>query len=206
MRKCLVIAVLAVFAIVFSAVSYAEQVQAPQTVQTTTVTTQKAEGFGGKLKLQGYGEYINFTGGDIHHSTWGGGVLARYLFLDWLGAQTNVSFYSKVKTSELDGDLSFANWRLSLLLHAYATDIDPKLYGYVGGGLGVQFNDDIGDVSIKDPLTGHVLAGIGYDITEVVNIEAEVGYQFGNADADNYKDDSIGVEALFVRLGAGVRF
>jgi opacity protein-like surface antigen len=209
MRKILFIAVLALAAIAMTAVTYADQA-APTatTTTTTTVTTQKAAPatFEKKFKIEGYAEYINFMGGDIDNSTWGGGVLARYLFTDWFGAQTNISFYGDCNTNDLPENLSLANWRLSLLVHTYAPDIDNKLYGYAGGGLGVQFNDDMGIVKIDNALTGHVLLGIGYDVTETINIEAEVGYQFGKADVENYTESDIGLEALFVRLGAGIRF
>jgi len=213
MKKILAIVVLAVLVIATSAVTYADQA-APAatattaTTTTTTVMTQKTTSAEvmKRFKVEGYAEYINFMGGDIDHSTWGGGVLARYLFVDWFGAQTNVTFYGKCNTKDLPEDLSLANWRLSLLVHTYAPDIDSKLYGYAGGGLGVQFNDNMGIVKIDDALTGHVLLGVGYDVTEMINIEAEVGYQFGKASTDNYKDSDIGLEALFVRLGAGVRF
>lgn len=205
MKKHLFIVLLFVFTAVLCVSSYAaEQTAVPQTQITTTA--KPACSLDGKLKIEGYGEYINFTGGDINNSTWGGGVLARYLFWDWLGAQTNVTFYSKCKTKDIGGDLSFTNWRLSLLLHTYSPDVDPKLYGYFGAGLGVQFNNDINDVKIKNALTGHILLGIGYDITDILHAGAEVGYQFGKADADNYTDDRIGLDAIFVRLAAGVRF
>lgn len=208
MKRFLFVAMAVAFVAAFCAASYAEQVAATTEVTKTCVatTTTSSSGYCGKFKLEGYGEYISFMGGDINHGTWGGGILARYMFLDWLGAQTNFSFYSKCKTDELPGDLEANNWRLTLLAHAYAPDIDPKLYGYVGAGLGVQFNNDISPVTIKDPLTGHVLFGIGYEFTETLFVEGEVGYQFGKADTSNFKDADIGVEALFVRVGAGVKF
>lgn len=203
MKKLLFLAILAILAVSFGTMGYAQQITE---VETTTVYTESSSPFDGRLKLQGYAEYINFTGSDIEGNTWGGGVLARYLFLDWLGAQTNVTFYADCEEEKLGGDLGFVNWRLSLILHAYVPDIADPLYVYGGGGLGVQFNDDVGDVEVDNAFTGHVLAGIGYDITELLNVEAEVGYQFGSADLSNYTDDDAGVEAVFVRLGGGVRF
>lgn len=171
---------------------------------------QGSQPFGGKLRIQGYAEYINYNEDDIDADAWGGGVLARYLFLDWLGAQTNVSFYGDAETDKLGGDLSATNWRLSAILHSYLSNFAPELpdkaYIYAGGGIGVQFSDDVGSIEIDDTLTGHVLGGIGYDLTELINIEAEVGYQFGDADVTNFTEDEIGLDAVFVRLGGGIRF
>lgn len=157
----------------------------------------------GRFRLQGYAEYINFTDNEIDNSTWGGGALARYLLLDWLGLQTNFSFYNDSETDELGGDLSVMNWRFSPILHTYLTD---SLYLYGGGGVGIQFNGDIGNVGIDDVLTWHVLGGIGYDISSIFNVEAEFGYQFGSADTSDFKNDEVGVEALFIRVGGGIRF
>lgn len=204
MRKILVITVLALLVIATSSMVFAQTAQEPATVTTTTTTT--TTGFDKRLKIEGYAEYISFRSSAIDKSTWGGGILARYLFLDWLGAQATFSFYSKCKTNDLGGDLSFSNLRVSLLLHAYIPEMDDKLYVYGGGGAGGQFNSNIDPIEIDSALTGHVLAGIGYDITDIINVEAEVGYQFGKADATNYTDDTIGVEAIFARLGAGIRF
>ena len=202
MRRFLGISVLVLSFVLVAACAFAQTEQQVTTQQTTTCSKP----FDGRLKLQAYAEYINFTGGDIDHSAWGGGILARYLFLDWLGAQTNVTWYGDVETKNIGGDLSFANWRLTLLAHTYMPAINDKLYVYGGPGVGVQFNDDVGAVEIDNPWTWHVLAGLGYDITELFNVEAEIGYQSGKADAKNFTDDEIGVEALFVRLGGGVRF
>lgn len=189
MKKFLVVFVLTALVIASGAVVYAEV----------------ENGLGGKFKLEGYAEYINFTGSEINNSAFGGGVLARYLLLDWFGIQTNFSFYDDVEAEELGGDLTFSNWRFSAILHTYIPLISDKLYVYGGGGVGVQFNDDIGDVGIDDALTGNVLVGAGYDITEIITVEAEIGYQFGNADTSNFGGD-IGLEAVFVRLGGGIRF
>ncbi len=204
MRKILAITVLALLVIATSSMVFAQAAQAPATVTTTTTTT--TTGFDKRLKINAYAEYINFRSSAINKGTWGGGILARYLFLDWLGAQGTFSFYSNCKTKDLGGDLSFTNLRVSLLLHEYIPEMDEKLYVYGGGGIGGQFNSNIDPIEIKNALTGHVLAGIGYDITDVINVEAEVGYQFGKADVTNYADDSVGVEAIFARLGAGIRF
>ena len=202
MKKLLLVAMLALLVAFSGSMVYAQQ-----TYEETTVTTQQPSSIlDGRLKIQGYAEYINFRGNDINKGTWGGGVLARYLFLDWLGAQTNVSWYANSKTKNLGGDLSFTNWRLSLLLHTYAPDLMEGLYAYAGGGVGYQWNDDIKTVKVDNAWTGHVLAAVGYDFTEYFNVEAEIGYQFGSADTKNYTDDSIGLEAIFVRLGGGVRF
>lgn len=160
----------------------------------------------GRFRIQGYAEYINFTDNEIDNSTWGGGALARYLVLDWFGLQTNVSFYNDCETDELGGDLSVINWRFSPILHTYLTGIDDRLYVYGGGGVGVQINGDVGDVGIDDALTGHVLGGVGFDISEIFNVEAEVGYQFGSADTSGFENDEIGVEAVFIRAGGGIRF
>lgn len=204
MRKILAITVLALFVIATSTMVYAQA--APVTSTVTTITTTQPTGFGKKLKIEGYAEYINFRSAAINRGTWGGGILARYLFLDWLGAQATFSFYSACKTKELGGDLSFTNLRVSLLLHTYVPDVDDRLYVYGGGGIGGQFNSNIDPIEIDTALTGHLLVGLGFDITEILNLEAEVGYQFGKADVKNYTDGDIGVEAIFARLGAGIRF
>jgi hypothetical protein len=211
MKKFLVLAAVVFTGIVLAVPAFAAEeaaVQAPvaTTTVTTTTTTTTTQPFGGRFKIEGYAEYIKFNGGDIGKGTFGGGILARYMFLDWLGAQTNFSFYSDCGTKELPGDLALTNWRLDLILHTYLPDICDQLYIYGGAGLGYQFNDNIGDVKIDDALTGNILVGLGYDINEVLSVEAEVGYQFGKADAENYKDDEIGLEALFVRAGLGIRF
>lgn len=193
MRKILVFAVILTL-IGLSGLSYA----------------QGSQPFGGKLKIQGYGEYISYSKDDIDADAWGGGVLARYLFLNWLGAQTNVSFYSDAESDRLEGNLSATNWRLSAILHGYlsaiSSDMPENPYIYAGGGLGVQFSDDVGSIEIDDTITGHVLGGIGYDLTDILNIEVEVGYQFGDADVTNFQDDKIDLDAVFVRLGGGIRF
>lgn len=204
MRKILAITVLALFVIAIGSTVFAQATQAPATVTTTTTTT--TTGFDKRLKIEGYAEYINFRGSAINKSTWGGGILARYMFLDWLGAQGTFSFYSKCKTADLGGDLSFTNLRVSLLLHTYVPDVDDRFYVYGGGGIGGQFNSNIDPIEIDNALTGHIIVGLGYDITEILNLEAEVGYQFGKADVTNYSDSDIGVEAIFARVGAGIRF
>lgn len=206
MRKFLIVAVLAAAIIASGAVAFAAEAKVVQATTQVTTQTQPVSAIDKKLRIEAYAEYINFTGGAINNNTWGGGVLARYLFLDWLGAQTNVTFYGDIDPKDIGRDMSLTNWRLSLLFHTYAPDIDPKLYGYAGGGLGVQFNGDVGDVKVKDALTGHFLLGVGYDITEILNLEAEVGYQFGRADTDNYTDNNVDLKALYVRAGAGIRF
>lgn len=159
----------------------------------------------GKFKIEGYAEYINFNN-DIDMNTWGGGILARYMLLDWLGGQTNFTLYSDNSASNFDGDLSIKNWRASVILHTYLPEILDKLYIYGGGGAGLQFNDDVNDIEIDDGVTLHVLAGIGYDITERLSLEAELGYQFGHADVKNYSEDDVSIEALFIRLAAGLKF
>lgn len=159
----------------------------------------------GKLKLEGYAEYINFNN-DVDMDTWGGGILARYMLLHWLGGQTNFTFYSDSSASNFGGDLSIMNWRASVILHTYLSEILDKLYIYGGGGVGMQFSDDVGNIEIDDAVTTHVLAGIGYDVTEILNLEAEFGGQFGHADVKNYSDDDVNLEAVFIRLAAGIKF
>lgn len=213
MKKVLSITVFALAVIATGSMVYAQAAQAPAPAQATpttatvtTTTTTTTTGFDKRLKIEGYGEYINFRGDAINKSTWGGGILARYLFLDWFGAQATFSFYSKCKTANLGGDLSFTNLRVSLLLHTYVPDIDDRFYIYGGGGIGGQFNSNIDPITINNALTGHLMAGLGFDITEILSLEGEVGYQFGKADVSNYSDGSIGVEAIYARIGAGIRF
>ena len=201
MKKLLLVAMLALLVAASGSVAYAQQ-----TYEETTVTQQTSTVFDGRLKIQGYAEYINFRGNDISNGTWGGGILARYLFLEWLGAQTNVSWYGNVKTDKLGGDLKFTNWRLSLLLHTYVPDLMEGLYAYAGGGVGYQWNGNISAIKIDNAWTGHVLAAVGYDFTEYFNVEAELGYQFGTADLKNFSGNDTGLEAIFVRLGGGIRF
>ena len=165
----------------------------------------KSQPFGGKLKLEGYAEYINFNEDAIDGSNWGGGILARYMFLDYLGVQTNFTFYSSIDTNKLGGHLNANNWRLTALLQAHLTDIAPQLYIYGGGGIGVQFNEDIGSISIDNAFTGHVLGGMGWDFAENFFLEGEAGYQFGNTDVSNYTKSNIDVDAFFARVGIGVK-
>ena len=175
---------------------------------TFAQATYEAQPFGGKLKIEGYAEYIKFNESDLDSSAWGGGVLARYLFLDWLGVQTNFTIYTNTDPKKLSGDLSFRNLRLAVILHTYINGLDGPmpLYVYGGGGPGIQFNSDVHDIHVKDAITGNVIGGIGYDFSDHFNIEAEVGYQFGDADVSNYRKSKIGVDAMFVRFGIGARF
>lgn len=195
MKKFLILAVLVILGISFSAIGFAQ----------VGIESQPCKG---KLKIEAYTEYINFNDSDLDASAWGGGILARYMFLDWLGAQTNFSLYGDCDTNKLGGDLSFSNWRLSVILHTYVPSMGEPLplYVYGGAGLGYQFNSEVGNVNVDDSLTGHVLGGVGYDFHENFFIEAEAGYQFGNADVENYTDSKIGLEAVFLRMGVGVKF
>lgn len=204
MRKYL-IAILLISFVLLNTIVFAQQETEPK---EPVVRTEKSQRFENRLKIQGYTEYISFSAGDIEGNSWGGGILARYLFLDWfgqLGAQTNVTFYGASKEKKLGGDLSFANWRFSVILHTYDDTASP-IYVYGGGGVGVQFNGDVGVVEVNNAFTGHVLAGIGYEITESFNIETEAGYQFGNANLKNYATPSASVNAFFIRFGGGIRF
>lgn len=194
MKKFLVIAVLVVLSTSLSAAVFAQ-------------VEIQSQPFGGKLKLEAYGEYINFTGDDIDASAWGGGILARYLIVDWLGAQTNFTLYGGCQPDKLTGDMSFSNWRFSIIFHTYVIGMEGPmpLYIYGGGGAGYQFNSEVGDVKIDDDVTGHALAGIGYDFPEKFHLEIEGGYQFGNADAENYTESKINLDAFFIRAGVGFR-
>jgi hypothetical protein len=160
----------------------------------------------GKLQFQAYTEYINFTNSSFERGAWGGGVLGRWLFSDLLGVQTNMTFYGEAPTTDPVGDLSFSNWRLTLLLHSYLPNTYNKLHAHLGIGTGVQFNDNIGDVKVHDPWLGHVLGGLTYKINNRFSIEGEIGYQFGSADLVYSHKDSLNVDALFVRLGANLMF
>ena len=202
MKKLLLVAVLALLVAFSGSMAYAQQ-----TVEETTITTQQSSSvFDGRLKIQGYAEYLHFTGSNIKNGSWGGGILARYLFLDWLGAQTNATWYGDCKTDKLGGDLKFSTWRLSLILHTYAPDLMEGLYAYAGAGVGYQWSDDITPIKVDGAWTGNVIGAIGYDFTEYFNLEAEVGYQFGTADLEHFKRNDTGLEAIYVRLGGGVRF
>lgn len=192
MRRALLVIIAAIFVFGASAVALAQ-------------AEIQSQPFGGKLKIEGYAEYINFHSSHIDHSTWGGGVLARYMFLDWLGAQTNVTFYSDCSTSKLPSELGLLNWRLSAILQAHLTDIAPELYLYGGAGIGVQFNDNVGSVDVDNAFLGHVLGGLGWEFYENFFVEGELGYQFGDADTSNYTSSDISMDALFVRLGVGFK-
>lgn len=159
----------------------------------------------GKFKFEGYTEYINFNN-DIDMEAWGGGVLARYMLLHWLGGQTSFTIYDDSHAENFGDNLSVMNWRASVILHTTLSEILENLYAYAGGGVGMQFNDDIGKIQIDDAVTTHVLLGIGYDITNVFSIEAEFGGQFGHADVRNYSEPDVNLEAVFIRLGAGLKF
>ena len=162
-----------------------------------------------RLKVQVYTEYINFSDEPIDSSAWGGGILARYMFLDWLGAQTNFTYYGDADVDNFNGDLSFSNWRLSAIVHTYVPGVKGEklpIYVYGGGGLGFQFNSEVVNIDVDDAFTGHILGGIGYDLHENFHLEAELGYQFGTAALSNYTKGDTSVEAAFVRAGVGVSF
>lgn len=168
----------------------------------------ESQPFGGKMKVEGFGEYIHFVDSDIDASSWGGGILARYLFNEWIGTQLSFTYYGDADTNKLGGDLSFYGIRFSILLHTYVTGTDGvmPLYVYGGAGVGGQFNSEVGSVEVNDAVLGHVLGGVGYDFAENFFIEAEGGYQFGNAGVSNYTKSNIGLEAYFIRAGIGAKF
>lgn len=192
MRKVILASFLAVFFVVFYSLCFVNQAQA-------------ATAFDKKLQFQAYTEYIHFTSSEFERGSWGGGLLGRLLFNDWLGIQTNMAFYGDAKTKNLPENLSFSNWRLTLLLHSYLPNTYEKWHGHIGAGIGVQFNEDMSPIRIKDPVLGHVLAGLGYAINETFSLEAEIGYQFGTADTVNYSKD-VDMDAVFIRAGANLKF
>ena len=117
----------------------------------------------------------------------------------------------------LEGDLVYFNGSFTDLgiydIHTSDWDLDYDSMGFDSDVFrlnvtNIWYDDFEGMVLLRvddGDDDGRENCGIGYDFVERFHIEAEIGYQFGNTDIKDYTKDRIGVDAAFVRIGAGIK-